>query len=171
MLEALPAAHVCPECGFEYDEETRWFKLKSMPILKRDRYWPYIMGAILTFFVVAFVDRSVAKWLYIMLVPSLFAIDVVRWFRSDDGPGLLALSANGVDVYDKWYKRTRLLWSSVASVGYKKWTGFVVLRDADGRKRMSVYYASIGKHQDALMLENEVNRRIGAAQNTGSAES
>ncbi|HNO78570.1 MAG TPA: hypothetical protein PKN33_10970 [Phycisphaerae bacterium] len=161
VLESLPAAHACPECGFEYDDGMRWFKLKSMPILKRDRSWPYVVGTMFTLIALMIIYPDHAKLCYVVLVLFCFVGNMILWFRSDKGPGILSLSANGVDVYDKWYKRTRLPWSSVASVGYKKWTGFVVLRDADGRKLMSLYYASIGKHAQSLMLVDEVNRRIG----------
>jgi hypothetical protein len=164
-LNGLPAVHACPECGFEYDEDTQvWLGRMHKSLL--------ILLIVVGIFQLA---SPAMKWLDAYLngmprswypvyssLPNLAVGLFVSWvcWRQSRRGWMASINPKGIAFSTPWRSRAMIPWNAIEGVAYKEgWRGnVVIIRLMSGRTRN--IRGVFPKLQDSEAFQESANAQL-----------
>ncbi len=150
-LRGLPKEHRCPECGFEYDQDTSVFYPNWKP--------EFIL-------MVACVVIGVAIWAYngslgiygtvAMVITPLAAYQIwhLRRYR-------VVFSTSGIRIVDPGDELKVYEWSRLKHASWSRLTGRISLETVDGKEAFVFGRQFFGSHRRSREFVAALNRRLG----------
>ena len=162
VLEALPAAHVCPECGLAYHGETTIVKV--CPISDSLMFLTIAFGGMtIPAFGIAARDWSWGVYFFgfWMFVNCVLAVRIIfKMYLGERGE--LVINRNGVSLTRPGAGTEYVKTADINHAKHRWWSIHMVVLGWDGRKMLSLNNWELNGSWNATNCAKQINRHVEA---------